>query len=428
MRKAIVCTLFSLFFLACGKMEQGAEAPDTPTVQAGKKEEGGWIELTTPVPENNTGSEQGSASMQEQFGHKLEHLVKIGEDSPYYSNLEENLGIGFSMNPVLVCPDPVYGITYLVNSGRDYLIYAIRDQKAEIAVELPAKSLFCRNGELYFIVEDYGNQKLSGVKKGDIVRYQPQTGNVEVLVSDDAYNMRVYPDCILYEQMVEAGEGYTFVKKSFSFETGKTGEIDATIHRWKNLTMYLDASFDTEAGRYFNDYRFVDENGKECRYFGRQSAVSLDLLGTEGRISGDDLYLICRKNRKLYTCNMITGEIRLTAEAPLPPKVTHIYDYIYFQNRFLFVDGYSVKKEEKTGTVLYRLDKYNTIKHNELAALFTDGTNLYGLLDNKLYRLEFVRWNREEQYVPGGYVWDIGAENEFSADTDEYYLKLCEPF
>ena len=101
MRKAIVCTLFSLFFLACDKVEQGAEAPDTPTVQAGKKEEGGWIELTTPVPEKNTGSEQGAASMQEQFGHKLEHLVKIGEDSPYYSNLEENLGIGISMNPVL---------------------------------------------------------------------------------------------------------------------------------------------------------------------------------------------------------------------------------------------------------------------------------------------------------------------------------------
>lgn len=364
-------------------------------------------------------------------GHKLENLKKVGEDSPYYSNLQENLGIGFSMNPVLVCPDPVYGITYLVNCGRDYFIYAMRDEKAEVAVELPAKALFCRNGELYFIVDDYGRQKLSGMKKGDIAKYQPTTGKVELLVSDEAYDMRVYPDGILYEQMVlekgdGGGESYRFISKSYSFTTGEIAEIGSTIDRWENLTLCVEAVFDAEKGRYYDDYLFLTEDQKELMRFGRKSVIPMDLLGTEGRIFGDFLYLLCREKRKLYACNMKTGEIEPATEVLLPPYVER-NDYIFYDGRFIFTDGFSVKQGAKEGTVLFFIDRYGIRKKEMPSAFFTDGTNLYGLFQNKLYRMEFTKWNPETQEVPGGFVWDWST-NSFEAGTDEDYLALCDPF
>lgn len=441
MKRIIFCILFSLFFIACSRTEQSQEELGTPTMEAGKEGEGEWISVATPEPGNVTPPGQGGIPA-DGSGHKLENLKKVGEDSPYYSNLQENLGIGFSMNPVLVCSDPVYGITYLVNCGRDYFIYAKRDETAEVAVELPAKALFCRNGELYFIVDDYEKFELSGVKKGDIVKYRPVTGDVEILVSDEAYDMRVYPDCILYEQMVlvnsELG-GWDFIQKSYTFATGKiakigssfsTGEIaelNSSIDRWENLTLWKDSVLDEEKEQRYMDYVFLDENGTERMRWGMQSDIPMNLLHTQGKLDGDVLYLICKKERKLYACNMRTGEMEPAAEVRLP-QVELNNDYIFYHGRFIFQDGLSVKKGETEGTMLFRLNKFGVTQWDELSALFTDGTDLYGLLKNKLYRLEFAQWNRETQNVSDGFVWNEGSPNEFEVDTDDYYLVLCDPF
>lgn len=438
MKRVLFCVLFSLFFTACGRTEQRQEELGAPTMEAGKEGEGEWICVATPGPGNVATPGQGGI-LAEGSGHKLENLKKVGEDSPYYSNLQENLGIGFSMNPVLVCPDPVYGITYLVNCGRDYFIYAKRDETAEVAVELPAKALFCRNGELYFIVDDYGKFELSGVKKGDIVKYRPATGDVEILVSDEAYNMRVYPDCILYEQMVLADSElgwWKFIQKSYTFATGEIAELGSsadqfcsTIYRWENLTLWRDSVFDEEKDQYFMDYVFVDEDGAERMRWGMQSGIPMNLQLTQGRLDGDILYLLCKKERKLYACNMRTGEMEPAVEVRLPlDEVNPNADYIFYKDRFIFGDGLSVKKGETAGTVLYRLNRFGVTQEYEWSFLFTDGTEFYGLSKNKLYRLEFVLWDWETQKVSDGFVWGLGSPNEFEADTDDYYLVLRDPF
>lgn len=425
MKRILFCILFSLFFAACGRTEQGQKEPGTPTVEAGKEGEGEWISVTTPEPGKVTPPGQGGISA-EGSGHKLENLKKVGEDSPYYSNLQENLGIGFSLNPVLVCPDPVYGITYLVNCGRDYFIYAKRDETAEVAVELPAKALFCRNGELYFIVDDYEKFELSGVKKGDIVKYRPTTGDVEILVSDEACDMRVYPDCILYEQavLVKEGEmeGTSFVPKSYTFATGEivklgssslTGEpveLHPTIDRWENLTLWQESSVIED--NYYMDYLFLDEDGTECMRWGMQSDIPMNLWYTQGKLDGDVVYLTCQKERKLYACNMRTGEMEPAAEVCVPQELWN--DYIFYHGRFIFWNGLSIKKGAAAETMLYCLNKAGVQQRDYLYYMFTDGTDLYGLLKDKMYRLEFAQWERETKEI-----WD---------STDDYYLVLCDPF
>lgn len=85
-------------------------------------------------------------------GRVLENLMEVGEDSAYYCNLQENMrgnnGGDAKDYRVLLCKDPVYDITYYVNYGRDYYIYALRGETYEASLY----ELYL-NGEIVFTIE-----------------------------------------------------------------------------------------------------------------------------------------------------------------------------------------------------------------------------------------------------------------------------------
>lgn len=182
-------------------------------------------------------------------GKKLDNLVKCGEDGPYYCNSEDNLQWGIGTQPVLVCKDPVYDITYYVNYGRDYFIYALRDGVSELVAELPGRELYCRNGELYFIMDSYGSYVFEGIEEGDIVRYSPVDGSVECVLKSGADTMIVYPDGICYKIVKEMtvygseeNEDTHYIGNEtlfyYSFEKGTTIPFPEGVNeitRWKNL-------------------------------------------------------------------------------------------------------------------------------------------------------------------------------------------------
>lgn len=84
-------------------------------------------------------------------------------------------------SPSLFCMDEAAGITYFVNQGQDWYIYAIKEGEVALAVELPAQELTVWNGKLYFIVNDYEEYELAGMQSGDIYVYTPETGAVELV-------------------------------------------------------------------------------------------------------------------------------------------------------------------------------------------------------------------------------------------------------
>lgn len=81
----------------------------------------------------------------------------------------------------LFCIDSDTGVVYFVNQNKDWFIYRLKDGRAELAVALPAKELYCNNGILYFMIEDYEKYIIHGAKNGDIYAYTPVKGVVELV-------------------------------------------------------------------------------------------------------------------------------------------------------------------------------------------------------------------------------------------------------
>lgn len=103
------------------------------------------------------------------------------------------------------------GILYFVNQCQDGFIYCLRDGVAELAVSLPAKELYYRQGILYFIVDNYEKYTLEGVQNGDIFAYNPAEGTVELVYSmgklcDSASHLFVDENGIYVKGYAEGGE------------------------------------------------------------------------------------------------------------------------------------------------------------------------------------------------------------------------------
>lgn len=179
-------------------------------------------------------------------GKKLEQLTVVGADDAFYCNLEENMKpeYGMESRPVLVCKDPVYDITYYVNYGRDEYIYAYREEMAELVVAIPARDLFCREGELYFIADTDARYQCSGFAPGNILKYNPKDGSVTVVLACNADGMAVYPDGICYKQIgeIKQTESRKSVKEElcfFSFATEESVTLPENVNKLRRWKAYL---------------------------------------------------------------------------------------------------------------------------------------------------------------------------------------------
>ena len=252
-------------------------------------------------------------------GKVLDGLERVGNTSPYYCTAEANCLIGYYIDDLgystssdtnFVCKDPVYDITYYVNYGRDYLIYALRGEKSELAVDIPGYDLFCRDGKLYFITHDYNMSRYQGLENGSILCYDPIDGSLQKVTEQHADRMTVYPDGIyidFYTEYKEYGEFCKEAKKTelyyYSFADEKlqvrttsgrdrVGELLLQCERaelpedsYGVQTLRSEGVEGSIAGRL--EYRFVDKN-EETVY--RLSTLPYSQYFF--RVSGDTLYSI----------------------------------------------------------------------------------------------------------------------------------------
>lgn len=237
----MLCCLL-LFAGACGREDnsQSLEATEKHDEDGNKEWESVGLSQTVKVEDKIIALTNGK---------KLDNLTVVGKDDPYYCNLEDNIrgGIFAREKRILMCKDPVYDITYFVNYGQDYFVYAMRDTVPELVLELPASELYCREGELYFMVEPYDRYVLDGIAQGAILKYNPADGTVEAIVNESTADIAVYPDGICYEThvYVETKENvngipvsqYEFRRFYYLFADGKTVEYETPnrqLDRWKN--------------------------------------------------------------------------------------------------------------------------------------------------------------------------------------------------
>ncbi len=375
-------------------------------------------------------------------GKVLEGLTVVGEDSPYYCNLEENMrSDDLSGYSVLVCKDPVYDITYYVNYGRDYYIYAMRDGVSELALELPGRELFCRNGELYFIADGYGLYEFAQFAGGNILKYNPVNGSVEVVVDQTATTMIVYPDGICYNYVGEAqlygGEDGTWITPedyfyfSFAEET-----ITPFPKKGMEMRRWRDNYFVTE----FEEVPESDPMVQEMRALGytdalnRATGVNLtDIAGSVNGtlkditslpvpywVSGDVLYYIKQKavedseqsRSVLMTYHLETGE---REEVVVLNYYTTLStdDMLLYNNTLYF--GNLLRVSLTDGTQSYAQYENDTLGYGGIDAFYTDGEKVFCLRNNSL-------WRMEEKKATAISIHEFTPGVPLEIGTYEYYL------
>lgn len=331
-------------------------------------------------------------------GILLDGLSVKGEDSLYYCNLEENMRSddsgGYS---VLVCKDSVYDVTYYVNYGRDYYIYAMREGVSELAVKIPGRELFCRNGELYFIADTYGLYEFEAFAEGNILKYNPVDGCVETVVEEAATTMIVYPDGICFNDVGEP------------IEFGEDGEISPTVQQLRDLgylgevTAATGTDMKDMEGNVISTLKDITSlpatyywMKEELLYYIEQKAVE----GSDQR----------RSVLMTYDLNTGTKEEVVTLDFP---TVLSNSDMLLFHDTLYFGNLLRVSLQE--GTQCYAQYADESIDFDNTDALYTDGDTMFCLKNNVLWRME-----EKKSMAIGTREFVTGVPLEIG--TYEYYL------
>lgn len=395
-----------LSFMACNKKKENEKIP---TVQNQQEQEENWVKL------ENTENIEKRAFLAS--GKVLTNLTKVGTDDTYYCNAEENLSNGkMAIESHLVCKDPVYDITYYVNYGRDYYIYASHSGVTEVAVEIPAKDLFCREGELYFIVDSYSTYILDGMGQGNILKYNPINGTVEIVVDKYALSMRVYPDAINYEKRLQLNvdentqgnlstQAYSSTTCKYIFETGENKSLlggRLSINRWKDkgiedLLTPLTASelqlhgYEADEGMMrVGGWAVVDSTGEHL--------VEVQNSGGRNyRIYDEGMYYLKyiseEEKTALMEFNCETGENRQVVKFDIHGGELTMSDFIILDDVVYFGTSYRYSLKEGKLTMLKCSDREWDVL---VDALYTDGEELFGVDDGKLWKIQIEKAEEED--------------------------------
>ena len=430
--------IFVIVFMGMGACKQLAVNEKS----SGHEETGNtlWELDETEVKNIEYGTEEALLT-----GKKLDNLTRIGTDDTFYCNLEENMKPEYGADniPVLVCKDMVYEVTYFVNYGRDYYIYAYRNGEAELAVAISARDLFCREGELYFIADNYGYYQFSGFAQGNILKYNPKDGSVSVVVDCSADRMIVYPDGICYEQVGEMtqSEGVhsrTEERLFFSFATRKSSPFPQAVdklRRWrgyllqvKNEVCEVPESDPIVQQALALGYTVVGVGG---------GVEAIDLVDVQGNvkeslknikgfpekywISKDFVYYVTQQKREgkadsrsiLRQYNMRTGIHEDVAVLNYPTNLS--FSDMFFYNGVVYF-GNGLRVTLNNGAQCYMQNIDGSSARPEY--YYTNGTDLFCVSNGKLWLFE------EQQGVPM-------ATQEFVAgeplEIGTYVYRLYEP-
>lgn len=353
-----------------------------------KNTEKGQGGLSKSVSENGLSLQSGKA---------LKGLEAVGEDGPYYCNLAGNMTGTYSYMPeeypVLVCKDPVYDITYYVNYGRDYFIYAKRGEDSECVVEIPARDLYCREGVLYFRTEDYDSYEFGSFADGAILTYDPTDGSVETLINEPTFEMMVYPDGILYAVNKDyiREDGTSGIKRHlyfYSFEDKESEEIPPplrTVSRWKEYQLVADISEDED--RAVVGYRFETPQGESDGLL-----VDWTKLPASFCITEDGIYYIDIKQDILMYYDVEADASEPVVELAFPSNFPN--GFLLSEEAIYFANGirYSVAEDKQY------LVKIREKESAQITNFYTDGEALFVLADGKLWLYE------EEKVKESGYA------------------------
>lgn len=336
-----------------------------------------------------------------------------------YGNLLQNLKN--TALPGLICPDSENGILYFTNLSENETLSKLENGVITELLPVTAKSINLWNGWLYYISD---SENPAGIPRnstgefrieytGDIYRYNLETGENELLVETNAYNLVVSD----YGLDFSAGENYSCEKYDFGtsehyyhadFDGGNISECGTfpIIDDYLGL-YYGENKLNTKDGIFVLEN--VDTNA--CTEFiSRKETCDLSM------ISGDIFYY--RPNFKNYrlnekgnivsrnalvSINLVTGERTEYENLGFTTDYAVIDDKIYMCNGLNF----NILENGQKKPMLLELHGINDGRH-EFIALYTDGEILYAADDRKgIYIVE------PNPYENGLEYYEIGEKSAY---------------
>ena len=467
-KKLSVLVVFILIGLtACSKPAEDTNPTENKeaTVTPGGKEEvtsGSKEEITSAGKEEVSSSQEEPeeiAVTRKEYGTEevelegkgLGELTVKGTDNPYYCNLEENLKMAFTADnePIYVCKDPVYDLTYYVNCGRDNFIYVYREEASVLAVSIPARDLFCRVGELYFIAETDGQYQFSGFTQGNILKYNPVDGSVTVVVDCSADKMIVYPDGICYVEIGEEKKNGAWITRTeensfYSFATGESIAFPKgvdSLRRWNGYWLQKEEEVErlSESDPWLQTpenqellakgYTFGTATGiiKELRLLDIQGNIAENLPNAAGisrynYMIGDYVYYVTKRQTEEDT-EKRSYLIRYDKKTGIHEDVALLGQGIILSGGDMLIHnnvvyfGQHIRLEPDTGAqcqMRYAGEGFPpTIKY-----CYTDGETMFCLSEGKL-------WVFEEQ--PGKFITTREQVSGVPLEIGTYEYRLVEP-
>lgn len=235
----IILLLTTIFHCSCGQPEEVVKEQELPK--------------TTPVV---------LTSMKEEVKEETKGLVeqlepKTIEGISNYNAVNRKLSRDPAKNGVsLFCLDEITGVVYFVNQNQDHYLYRIKDGEVKLAVALPVKDIYTWDGAVYFMIESYEKYELKEKKEGDIYRYIPTTGEIELVyelsaVESSQYKMTVNENGVHfnYSEEMPKKDGFRRVKiYYYSLLFGTTEPIKDITYQgdagWKNYYFSYDSLTD----------------------------------------------------------------------------------------------------------------------------------------------------------------------------------------
>lgn len=381
-------------------------------------------ETTRPViaeqSSNCLSQESGGQSGRQDYLEQQENFEYIKYDAAncyYTTDVEKYM-------QSLFCLDKDTGVVYFINRNKDWYIYRLYNEKAELVVELPARNLYIVGGILYFIVEDYDKYELEEGLDGDIYAYSIAEGIVYKILETDSlegevYRMIPYEDGLALDSnkiLKINADGSTTVKRTLSFYSFDSGNIETDSYKrtymgWGDFylqTIYIDGDWKIVLRNRIND-----------------EINTIEVQGTKGFIIENDWYSFDRQ--EIYVTNLLSGAQQvfncltmfqetapyyashLETDIHLINSVTVTRDYIWavLLNRYLLcIDPgsgeavcYMFAAEEDA------INNLNSV--GGICDLYTDGINVYAA-----YSCEEVTWNHGEMVYVN--TEEIMGQHKFS--------------
>lgn len=269
----------------------------------------------------------------------------------------------------LLCPDYVNGVTYYVNIDDDNYIYQLKDGVSTLLIEKEANYLQLWDNKLYFLSH---NHKYEDRFTGDIYCFDLENKELKLILKDDARSLYIDSYGIYYNK---------HPLKSYRLDFGSDTPQELS---YAFLFSY-------------NEYEIQSIEDKGIFLVNRETEEKHLLIPPENMsyyVSLYSDYFTFINRTCVCMINLLTGERK-------------IYDFNDCKNLvgdayiFSFVIFDDIIYASPTGPRIYRYDMTNETAEffnypvdninagNHLLGLFTDGTNLYTVMERygkkKLY-------------------------------------------